>query len=149
MRVLWKEAKAVVLGNPTFHYCLLMVLGAWGVWISMPLYAPQTTVESVDLVINLIIFVPSIMVAVGSGFLALLSATVSLNPDRHGWFATSAQRILTAFGLSGLMTTQLVSLGPFAVLRDFIAAMYEAFAGDSAPAAVGDGDPDPSEESPD
>ncbi len=126
-----------------------MLLGSWGVWISMPLYAPQTNVESVDLVINLVIFVPSILVAVGSGFLALLSATVSLNPDGHSWFATSAQRILTAFGLSDLMTTQLVSLGPFALLRDFIAAMYEAFAGDSAPAAVGDGDPDPSEESPD
>ena len=149
MRVLWNEAKAVVLGNPTFHYCLLMVLGAWGVWISMPLYEPQTTVETVDLVINLIIFVPSIFVALGSGFLALLSATVSLNPERHGWFAASAQRILRAFGLSGLMTGQLVSLGPFALLRDFIAVMYEALAADSAPAAVGDGDPDASEESSD
>ena len=144
-----KEAKAIVLGNPTFHYCLLMVLGAWGVWISMPLYEPQTTVEAVDLLINLIIFVPSIFVAVGSGFFALLSATVSLNPDKHGWFETSAQRILKAFGLSDLMTNQLVSLGPFALLRDFIAVMYEAFAGDSAPADVGDGDAGPGEESPD
>jgi len=144
-----KEAKSVVLGNPTFHYCLLMVLGAWGVWISMPLYAPQTAVESVDLAINLIIFVPSIFVALGSGFLALLSATVSLNPDGHGWFETSAQRIVNAFGLSGLMTSPLVSLGPFALLRDFIAMMYEAFAGDSAPTTPGDGDSGPSEEPPD
>jgi hypothetical protein len=144
-----REAKAVVLGNPTFHYCLLMVLGAWGVWISMPLYAPQTTVETVVVVFDVIIFVRSLVVAVGSGVLALLSATVSLDPDGHGWFATSAQWILSVFGLSDLMTSQLVSLGPFALLCDFIAVMYEAFAGDSAPAPTNDGDPDPIEEPPD
>ena len=64
--------------HPALLYAALMLLGAFGVFVSMPiLFSPQTTLEWIDLSINLLIFVPSATVTVGSGVLAILSAAFS------------------------------------------------------------------------
>ena len=102
---------------PTLQYLLFMALGAFGVWVSMPLvYPPQSIVEWVDLVINLVIFVPCSLVAVGSGLLAGASAVFSIQPDEKGRFAKFAHAVLTAFGLRRLLQPDWGVLAPFGLL---------------------------------
>ena len=53
-----EKAKASFARHPTLHYCLLMSAGAFGVWVSMPLFfRPQSTLEWIDWTINLFIFI--------------------------------------------------------------------------------------------
>jgi hypothetical protein len=53
------ELPGVLLRRPTLQYVLLAALGILGIYLSLPLgFDPQTTVEWVDLIINIIILVP-------------------------------------------------------------------------------------------
>lgn len=102
---------------PTLQYCLFMALGAFGIWVSMPIaFPPQSGVEMVDLIINLIIFVPCSIVAVGGGVLATASVVFSFQPDKKGRFATFANAVLTGLGLRKLLQPDLGVLSPIALL---------------------------------
>ena len=99
--------------HPTLHYCLLMVLGGFGVYISMPIFFhPQSTIEWIDLAINLIIFIPCSLVAVVSGVLAALSAAFSFQIDEEGRFAKFAHIVLKTFGIPGLLLPEFAALTP-------------------------------------
>ena len=103
--------------HPALLYSVLMLLGAFGVYVSMPIHlSPQTTLEWIDLSINLIIFVPSVTVAVGSGVLAVLSAVFSYRLDSRGRFERFAKRVLKMFGIPGLLIPEFAMLSPFGLL---------------------------------
>ena len=102
---------------PTLQYLLLTALGAFGIWVAMPIdYPPQSTLEWIDMVINLIIFVPCSIVAVGSGLLTIASAVFSFQPDKGGRFAKFANGVLSAFGLRRLLQPDVGMFGPLALL---------------------------------
>lgn len=89
----------------------------------MPIaFPPQSGVEMVDLIINLIIFVPCSIVAVGGVILATASVAFSLQPDRKGHFATFANAVLTGLGLRKLVQPNLGVLSPFALLAKLFLA---------------------------
>lgn len=120
------ESPTAFARNPTLHYCLLAVLGAFGVYVSMPIqFNPQSTVERIDLAINLAIFIPSIFIAVVSGLLALFSVVFSRHPDEEGKFARFALMILKAFGMPGLSLVAFLDLTPLAFLRAMLAGRYQ------------------------
>jgi len=112
--------------SPTLHYCLLAGLGAVGVYVSMPIeLSPQSTIERIDLAINLVIFIPCIFIAVVSGFLAVFSIVSSRHPDAEGKFARVALMILRAFGMPGLSLAAFLNLTPLGFLRARLAGRYE------------------------
>ena len=118
-----EEQTPLLERHPTLQYLLFMALGAFGVWVSMPLvYPPQSTVEWVDLGINLIIFVPCGLVAVGSGVLATASAVFAFQPDKNGRFAKFANTTLSGFGLRGLLRPDWGMLAPLGLLGSFFFA---------------------------
>ncbi len=102
---------------PTLHYSLLMLLGAYGVYVSMPIfYHPQSIIEWIDLAINLVIFIPCSFMAVVSGLLATFSAVFSHDIDEKGRFAKFAHTVLKAFGIPGLLLPEFVALSPLGLL---------------------------------
>lgn len=103
--------------HPALLYSALMLLGAFGVYVSMPiLFNPQTTLEWIDLAINLIIFVPSATVTVGSGVLAILSAAFSYRLDKKGRFERFAKTVLKMFGIPGLLLPEFAMLTPLGLV---------------------------------
>ncbi len=113
-----EEPKTPLAQHPTLHYCLLMVLGAFGVYVSMPIFFhPQSTIEWIDLAINVAIFIPCSLVAVVSGLLAIFSAVFSYRPDEQGRFAAFAHAIFKGFGLPELLLSDFVTLSPLGFLR--------------------------------
>ncbi len=110
--------KTSLTRHPALHYFLLAALGGFGVWVSMPIFfRPQSTIESIDLAINIAIFLPSIFIAVVAGLLAIFFAVFSYRPDETGWFANLAHAILAAFGLRRLLLAEFVTLSPLRLLR--------------------------------
>ena len=104
--------------SPTLSYCGLMLLGAFGVWLSMPIVLqPQSSVERLDLAINIIIFVPSIFVAVVGGVLAILSAVFAYQPDGDHRIVRIAYAVTRLFGFSEQLVRQLAQLSPVALWR--------------------------------
>jgi len=102
-----------------------MVLGAFGVYVSMPIFFhPQSTVEWIDLAINLAIFLPASFIAVVSGLLAIFSLVFSYRPDERGGFARFAHVILKAFGLPGLLLPDFVTLSPLRLLGAIFTGKY-------------------------
>ena len=113
-----EEPKISLARHPTLHYCLLMALGAFGVYVSMPIFfRPQSTIEWIDLAINLVIFIPCSLLAAVSGLLAIFSAVFSYRPDEKGRFAAFAHMIFKGFGLSELLLSDFVALSPMGFLR--------------------------------
>ncbi len=103
----------------------MMLLGSYGVYISMPIdLYPKSTIEWIDLVINLIIFVPCSLIAVISGLFAFLCAVSSNQIDENGRFMKFASIILQSFGIRNLQLSELVHFGPVAlVLKVFRSAV--------------------------
>ena len=86
--------------------------------VSTPIFfRPQSTIEWIDLAINIAIFLPSIFIAVVAGLLAIFSTVFSYRPDKTGWFANLAHAILAAFGLRRLLLAEFVTLSPLRLLR--------------------------------
>ncbi len=113
------------LQHPSVQYCLIMVLGSYGVYVAMPIdLDPQSTVEWIDLVINIIIFIPSSLIAIIGGLLAIYCAVVPNQIDGDGRFAGLANMVLRNFGIRRLLLSEFVSLGP---LRVFIARFRTLF----------------------
>ena len=99
-------------------YCVLMVLGAFGVWLSMPVFfRPQSTIEWIDLAINIVIFVPSSFVAVVGGLLAILCAAFAYRPDADNRCVALAYGIARLFGFSEQFVRQVVALSPLGLWR--------------------------------
>jgi len=108
-----KVQRTSFLQHPSLHYCLLMVLGFYGVYISMPIdLYPKSTVEWIDLVINLIIFIPCSLIAVISGLFAILCAVFSNQIDENGRFMKFASIILKLFGIPNVQLSEFVHFGP-------------------------------------
>ena len=111
--------------HPTLDYSLLAVLGVYGVYVSMPIfYHPQSTLEWVDLAINLAIFIPCSFIAVVGALLATFSAVFSYKMDEEGRFATFAHSVLKAFGVPGLLLREFVALSPLGLLGAILTRRY-------------------------
>lgn len=111
--------------HPTLHYSLLMALGVFGIYVSMPVfYHPQSTIEWIDLAINIVIFIPSTFIAVASGLLAILSGVFSYHLDEKGRFAKFAHTVLKAFGMPGLLLPEFVVLSPLGLLIAIFTGKY-------------------------
>ena len=111
--------------SPTLHYCLLAALGAFGVYVSMPIQLnPESTIEWLDLAINIVIFIPCGFVATVSGLLALISALFSRHLDEEGRFARFALMLLKAFGLPRLSLAAFRALTPLGFLDAMLKGTY-------------------------
>ena len=109
--------------HPALHYCFLAILGTFGVYVSMPIRLnPQSTIDWIDLAINIAIFIPCSLIAVVSALLALISVVSSRRVDESGRFAKFALILLRAFGLPRLSLAAFSGLTPFGVLRAMLAA---------------------------
>ena len=111
---------AFLTRHPTVQYCLLVLLGVFGVYLSMPIeFGPESTIERIDLVINIMILVPSILLIGFGGVLAILSGLLSHRLDEGGRVAKFARTLLKSLGIPGLQLAEFTVLGPFA----FVAAL--------------------------
>ncbi len=131
------ELPGFLLRRPILQYVLLAALGILGIYLSMPLrFDPQTTVEWVDLIINLIIFVPSSVLAAAGTGLAVLSG---LSPRILGTESRPARltrTILRIVGIPRAIIPQVAVLGPIGLL-------IQIFWGQPGEEALPDGsDPD-------
>ncbi len=106
-----------LLCRPTLQYALVAALGLFGIYLSLPLgFDPQTPVEWVDGIINLLILVPSSVLAVAGTGLAVLSG---LSPRLLGTDsrpARLARTILRIVGIPSAITPQVPVLGPIGLL---------------------------------
>jgi hypothetical protein len=117
------ELPGVLLRRPTLQYVLLAALGILGIYLSLPLgFDPQTTVEWVDLIINIIILVPSsVLAAAGTGLtvLSVLSPRI-LGTDRilgtESRPARLTRTILRIVGIPRAIIPQVAVLGPIGLL---------------------------------
>ena len=136
-----KGFSAFVARHPTAQYCLLVLLGAFGVYLSMPIdLGPESTIEWIDLVINLMILAPSTLVVGFGGGLAVLSCVFSHRLDEDGRVARFARWLLKTLGIPGLQLAEFTVLGPLG----FVAALFtrqhsgRSISGANAPGANGD-----------
>ena len=139
-----EDQKPFLERYPTLQYLMLTALGTLGIWISMPIvYPPQSTVEWVDLVINLLIFVPCSLVAVGGALLTTASAVFSFQPDSNGRFVKLATGILSAFGLRSFLQPELGMFAPLGLLtRIFLDEASEEEDPEEIAQSSADGDPE-------
>ncbi len=117
--------KTTPVVHPTLQYAGLTALGAFGIYVSLPIYLnPQSTLEWIDLAINLVIFVPCSVVTVGGALLTILSGVFSYRMDERGRFARFARTVLTGFGLRRLLLPDFVALSPFGLLGAMFAKRF-------------------------
>ncbi len=103
-----------------------MVLGSYGVYISMPIdLYPQSTFEWIDLVINLIIFVPCSLIAVISGLLAIYCAVLSNQIDENDRFTKFSTIVLKNFGIHKLLMSEFVFLGPLNLFTKTFRSLFK------------------------
>ena len=128
--------------RPTLQYILLAGLGTFGVYLSAPLgFAPQTTIELVDLIINIAILVPSSVLLGAGTVLAVLSGLSPRILCEKSRPARFTRMVLRTVGVPKLMVPEFAVLGPIGLL-------LEIFWGKSREAALPDrSDPDEQEES--
>ena len=110
----------------------------------MPIfYHPQSTIEWIDLAINLVIFIPCSFTAVVSGLLATFCAVFSYHMDEKGRFAKFAHTVLKTFGIPGLLLPEFVALSPLGLLGAIFTRRYSgrSISQASVPRAVGDAQP--------
>ncbi len=120
------EPPAFLRRHPALLYGLITALGAFGIYISMPIFfRPESTLQWIDLAINLLIFVPCTLITVGGGLLTSFSAVFSYRQDENGRFARFALTILRGFGLGGLMLPDFVVLSPLGLLVEIFKRKYE------------------------
>ena len=111
---------AFLARHPTVQYCLLVLLGVFGVYLSMPIdFGPESTIKRIDLVINVMILVPSILLIGFGGGLAILSGFLSHRLDEGGRAAKFVRKLLKSLGIPGLQLAEFTVLGPFG----FVAAL--------------------------
>ncbi len=112
--------------HPAAQYLLVAVLGVVGIFIAMPIdLSPSSRVEWVDLIINFIILVPSVMLTT-AGCLLTIGSTVApslLDPD--GPFSRFAQRVLRTIGVPRAVLPDFAILGPLGLLAQIFSAQEE------------------------
>ena len=108
-----RDLPGFLMRRPSLQYFLLSALGALGIYVSMPIaLGPQTTIEWVDLIINLLILIPSAVLAVGGGALTVVSA---ISPSTLGDESRSARFtriILRTIGIPRAIIPDIATLGP-------------------------------------
>ncbi len=115
-----ERISAFLARHPTAQYWLLVLLGTFGVYLSMPIVlGPESTIEWIDLVINLTILVFSTLVVVFGGSLAVLSGFFSHRLNEDGRVAGFAHTLLKTLGIPGLKLAEFTVLGPLG----FVAAL--------------------------
>ena len=120
-----EEPKTFFARHATLNYCVLMALGAFGVYLSMPIFNdPQSTIEWIDFAINLAILIPSLFIAVVSALLAILSAVFSYRLDEEGRFARFAHALFKAFGLPRLLLPDFLATSPLGMLVAIFTRKY-------------------------
>jgi hypothetical protein len=103
--------------RPAIQYCLLMLLGSYGVYLSLPIELnPQSTLERTDLIINLIIFVPSVVITVVCGLLAIFCALFSRPGEEQGRQDNFIFGLLKVFGVRDSIRSQFFLWGPLELL---------------------------------
>ncbi len=102
---------------PTLQYFLLAVLGALGIYVAMPIaLGPQSTIEWIDLIINLMILLPSGVLAVVGGVLTAVSAVSPYTLDDESGPARFTRMILRTIGVPPALVPDLATLGPLGLL---------------------------------
>lgn len=115
-----EKFSAFLARHPTAQYWLLVLLGVFGVYLSMPIvFGAESTIEWIDLVISLTILVFSTLVVVFGGGLAILSGFFSHRLNEDGRVAGFAHTLLKNLGIPGLKLAEFTVLGPFG----FVAAI--------------------------
>ncbi len=118
--------KTPFLRHPSLQYLLMMLLGSYGVYISMPIdLHPQSTVETIDLIINLIIFVPCSLIALIGGLLAIYCVGLSNRIDENGRFTKFATIVLKNFGIHKLLMSEFVFLGPLNLFAKTFRSLFK------------------------
>ena len=118
--------KTSFLRHPSLQYLLIMLLGSYGVYISMPIdLHPQSTVETLDLIINLIIFVPCSLIALIGGLLAIYCAVLSDRIDENGRFTKFATIVLKNFGLHKFLLSEFIFLGPLNLFAKTFRSLFK------------------------
>lgn len=105
--------------HPTLQYVLLAGLGILGVYASAPIdFAPQSTVEWLDLIINVVILIPSSMLLGAGTVLAVLSALSprTLNEDSRP--ARFTRLVLQTVGFPREIVPTVAVLGPLGLLLE-------------------------------
>ena len=107
--------------RPTLQYFLLAVLGALGIYVAMPIaLGPQSTIEWIDLIINLIILLPSGVLAVVGGVLTAVSAVSPYTLDNESGPARFTRMILRTIGIPRALVPDLATLGPLGLLMQLL-----------------------------
>lgn len=103
--------------RPTLQYILLAGLGILGVYLSAPLgFAPQSTVEWVDLIINIAILLPSSVLLGAGTVLAVLSAFSPRTLSKDSLPARFTRMVLRTVGVPKAIIPDVAVLGPFGLL---------------------------------
>ena len=120
-----EKFSAFLARHPTTQHWLLVLLGVFGVYLSMPIaFGPESTIEWIDLVINLTIFVFSTFVVVFGGVLAILSGFFSHRLNEDGRVAGFAHSLLKALGIPGLKLAEFTVLGPLGFVAALLTRQY-------------------------
>ena len=103
--------------RPAIQYCLLMLLGSYGVYLALPIDLNfQSALERTDLIISLIVFVPSAVITVVCGLLALFCALFSRTSEEQGRHDIFIFGLLKAFGVRDSIRSQFFLWGPLELL---------------------------------
>ena len=132
-----KDLPGFLARRPTLQYVLLAALGILGIYLSMPIgLDPQSSVEWLDLMITVVIFVPSSVLVVAGTVLAVLSGLFPLALPADSRPARFARMVLRTVGIPRMMVPDVAMLGPIGLL---IKIFWDKF----RPEALPDGsDPD-------
>lgn len=103
--------------RPTLQYILLAGLGILGVYYAMPLgSAPQSTIEWIDLMINIAILVPSSVLLGAGTVLAVLSGLSPRTLSVESRPARLTRMVLRTVGVPTAIVPDFAVLGPFGLL---------------------------------
>jgi hypothetical protein len=119
--------------RPSLQYVLLAGLGILGVYLSAPLdFAPLSTVEWVDLMINIAILVPSCVLLGAGTVLAVVSGLSPRTLSEESRPARFTRMVLRTVGIPRAIVPEVAALGPIGLL-------LQIFWGESRKAALPDG----------
>jgi len=124
--------------RPALQYLLLAAVGGLGVRLAFPLgLDPQSTVEWVDFMINVVILVPSAMLIGAGSTLAVLSVLTRSAFGEESRSARLATTVLRTIGIPKAVVPDVALLGPFGLLARIF---WDKFREDSLPEATGSSD---------
>lgn len=103
--------------HPTAQYVLLGAMGVYGLYLAMPIaFDPQTTIEWVDLIINLIILAAGGVMAGVGGVLAVASGLTPAGLEPTSRPARFTRAVLRTIGFPQSVVPGVAMLGPLGLL---------------------------------